>query len=65
MYIFAYPEYESEFTKFLNEWKAKDPGVLERQMAGRALLWNKGPLDVAESERAQASTVKRKSYVYA
>lgn len=65
MHIFAYPEYQSEFTQFLNEWKARDPGVQQRQEAGHALLWDKAPIELDEHERTQASSVKRSSYVYA
>jgi len=64
MNIFARPEYESEFTQFLQEMKQRDPGVEERQRAGRALLWDKAPISPEESQRMAASKEKREAYAY-
>lgn len=64
MNLFARPEYESEFTLFLQELKQRDPGVEERQRAGRALLWDKAPIDPDESHRTAASKEKREAYAY-
>ena len=65
MNIFARPEYESEFTQFLNTMRTSDAGVAQRQHEGRALLWDKAPLDLEERQRNKAATVKRGAYVYA
>ncbi|MBS1169875.1 MAG: hypothetical protein H6R01_793 [Burkholderiaceae bacterium] len=64
MNLFAKPEYRSEFTLFIDEWKARDPGVAERQTAGRALLWDQSPQEPEHAQRAAASQVRRKAYVY-
>jgi hypothetical protein len=56
--------YESDFTKFLRELKEKNPNIEERQFNGRALLWDKGPIDLDAQERANESRVKQSAYVY-
>ncbi|HEY8606265.1 MAG TPA: DUF3460 family protein [Noviherbaspirillum sp.] len=57
-------QYESEFTKFLKELKQKDPTLEEKQRAGRALLWDKAPIDLDARRRAEESRVKQQPYVY-
>ncbi|RJX30324.1 MAG: DUF3460 family protein [Oxalobacter sp.] len=64
MRIFSRPQYESEFTRFLNELKQRDPDVQKAQHAGMARLWDKPPIDQDERRRAAASAVKRLPYVY-
>lgn len=56
--------YQSDFTKFLNEMKQKDPGIEQRQREGRALLWDKAPIDLDATKRARESRVKQQAYVY-
>jgi len=56
--------YESDHTKFINELKAKNPGIEEGQRAGRALLWDKAPITLNEQERGAESRVKQQPYVY-
>lgn len=56
--------YQSEITQFLNQLKEQKPYLDEQQRKGRALLWDKQPLDLDERERQQASRVKQTSYVY-
>lgn len=56
--------YQSEITQFLNQLKEQKPELEEQQRKGRALLWDKQPLDLDERERQQASRVKQTSYVY-
>lgn len=56
--------YVSDFTKFLTELKQKDPTLEEKQRAGRALLWDKAPLDLDARKRAEESRVKQQAYVY-
>lgn len=55
--------YESEHTKFMREWLARNPEQIEEQRKGRALWWDK-PQSVEERERAQATRVPQKSYYY-
>lgn len=56
--------YESEFTQFLKDLKQNNPKIEEGQRTGRALLWDKAPLDLEAMERANASRVKQQGYVY-
>jgi hypothetical protein len=56
--------YESELTKFIAELKVKNPNLEEDQRAGRALLWDKTPINLDNSEREQNSRVKQQPYVY-
>ena len=64
MNLFSRPEYESEFTHFLQELKRRDPAIEEGQRAGRALLWDKAPIDLEERQRVAASKVKLDGYSY-
>ena len=55
--------YESEFTRFIREFKDKHPQVVELQRKNRATWWDK-PQDLqTQRERAQA-TVAQPAYVY-
>ena len=56
--------YVSDFTKFLNDLKQKDPALEEKQRAGRALLWDKAPIDLDARKRAEESRVNQQAYVY-
>ncbi|MFI4939583.1 MAG: DUF3460 family protein [Burkholderiales bacterium] len=56
--------YESEATQFLNQLKQKNPQLEESQRAGRALLWDKAPIDLDQQRRASESRVKQRAYVY-
>jgi Protein of unknown function (DUF3460) len=57
--------YESEHTKFIRELKAKKPHLEQAQREGRALLWDKEPLDLEDRARAAEATVPAKAYPYA
>jgi hypothetical protein len=56
--------YESEATKFIAELKEKNPNLEAEQLAGRALLWDKTPINLDNSEREKSSRVKQQPYVY-
>jgi hypothetical protein len=56
--------YESEITQFIKSLKAKNPKLEEQQRAGRALLWDKAPIDLDAQNRAKESRVKQQAYVY-
>ena len=56
--------YESEITQFLKQLKQERPTLEAEQRDGRALLWDKAPIDLEERARAQASSVAQKPYVY-
>ena len=55
--------YESELTRFLNDLKARNPGLEQKQREGRAIWWDK-ELDRDELKRQQAARVPQKAYVY-
>jgi aspartate ammonia-lyase len=57
-------QYESEITKFINDLKQKNPKLEEGQREGRALLWDKEPIDLDQRTRAEESMVKQQAYVY-
>jgi hypothetical protein len=59
-----FQNYESDITKFIKELKQKDPDVELKQRAGRALLWDKAPIDLEARQRAKESLVKQQAYVY-
>ncbi len=54
--------YQSEFTLFLDELKKANPHMEQKQLAGRALLWDKAPRSLDEQQRAIDSTVTRESH---
>ncbi|WP_296000013.1 DUF3460 family protein [Rugamonas sp.] len=56
--------YESDHTLFIKALKEKNPGMEERQLEGRALLWDKAPISLSEQERQLESAVKQQAYVY-
>lgn len=56
--------YESEITRFLRELKDLKPHLPEAQLQGRALLWEKDPIDLREMEATAKARVKQKPYVY-
>jgi hypothetical protein len=56
--------YESEITQFIKELKEKNPELELNQRAGRALLWDKAPIDLDATKRAKESGVKQQPYVY-
>jgi hypothetical protein len=56
--------YKSEITQFLEELKTQKPELEAQQRQGRALLWDKDPIDLEERTRAKAARVPQKPYVY-
>jgi hypothetical protein len=56
--------YESEITQFIKSLKEKNPKLEEQQRAGRALLWDKAPIDLDTQARTRESRVKQQAYVY-
>lgn len=59
-----FSQYESDFTKFLKELKQKDPELEQKQRAGRAIFWDKAPIDLDARKRADESRIKQQPYVY-
>lgn len=56
--------YQSEMTLLIKDMKAKNPEIEKDQLAGRAALWDKKPIELDEQARDRESTVARGSYVY-
>jgi len=57
--------YVSEFTQFITELKAAKPQLEAEQRKGRAIWWDKQPLDVKERSEQDAARVPQKPYPYA
>ena len=57
-------DYQSEATQFISSLKEKNPHLEESQRAGRALLWDKSPIDLDQQARTKASNVPQQAYVY-
>lgn len=57
--------YESDITKFIRELKAARPHLEEEQRKGRAIWWDKKPLDVTERNEQNAAKVPQQAYPYA
>lgn len=55
--------YESEITKFINEYKRRHSDTEQRQREGRALLWDKN-LDPELLENYRAGRLCQPPYVY-
>ncbi len=56
--------YQSDITQFINQLKEKNPELETEQREGRALLWDKQPIDLDERLRQQQSRVGQTPYVY-
>ncbi|MDO4905232.1 MAG: DUF3460 family protein [Lautropia sp.] len=56
--------YQSEATRFLNDLKAKRPHLEAEQQRGRAIWWDKAPLDLDRRREEVASRVMQKPYPY-
>lgn len=56
--------YESDITRFIKELKEKDPTLEQKQRAGRAIWWDRPPIDLEARKRELESRVKQQPYVY-
>jgi hypothetical protein len=56
--------YQSDITQFINQLKEKNPKLETEQRQGRALLWDKQPIDLDERKNQQDSRVQQTAYVY-
>ena len=55
--------YESELTRFMRELLEKKPPIVQEQIKGRALWWDKTS-DPDTERRDRESRVKQQAYVY-
>jgi len=56
--------YVSDHTRFIDELRAKKPGLEQAQQQGRAIWWDKSPQDLALSREMDAGRVPQPAYVY-
>ncbi len=56
--------YESDHTKFIKALKQQNPALEQQQRDGRALLWDKEPIDLDTQKRNLDANVKQQAYVY-
>jgi hypothetical protein len=56
--------YQSDITQFINQMKEKKPTLEAEQRKGRALLWDKKPIDLDETSKLKTSRVEQTAYVY-
>ncbi|MDO8651187.1 MAG: DUF3460 family protein [Undibacterium sp.] len=56
--------YESEATLFINGLKQANPKLEQDQREGRALLWDKAPIDLDNQQRVDESHIDQQAYVY-
>jgi len=57
-------QYESDLSKFIKDLKQKDPQLEQKQRAGRAIFWDKEPIDLDTQRRTKESGIKQQAYVY-
>ncbi|MGL4515500.1 MAG: DUF3460 family protein [Shewanella sp.] len=51
--------YVSEYTQFIEGVLEKNPELKQGQIEGRALLWDKAPINLDERSRNDASTTRK------
>ena len=56
--------YTSDITQFINLMKEKKPSLESEQRSGRALLWDKQPINLDESSELKSARVEQTPYVY-
>jgi hypothetical protein len=56
--------YQSEATQFLSSLKEANPQLEQSQRDGRALLWDKTPIDLDSQRRTAEARVNQQAYVY-
>jgi len=56
--------YESEHTKFIREVLEDKPALVEEQRKGRAMWWDKLPVDLTARRKMDEAQVPQKGYVY-
>jgi hypothetical protein len=59
-----FQHYQSEATQFIADLKKANPQLEQEQRDGRALLWDKAPIDLDQRAREIASNVDQQAYVY-
>ncbi len=57
-------KYESDITLFIKDLKQKNPQIEAGQREGRAIHWDKAPIDLDARDRVEQSRVQQQAYVY-
>jgi hypothetical protein len=57
-------DYESDFTQFLKQLKRERPHLDAAQQTGRAIWWDREPLDLEQARRLKDARVPQKPYPY-
>ena len=56
--------YESDHTRFIRGLMEQNPRLAEEQEKGRAIWWDKRPVDLADDAVMDKGKVAQKPYVY-
>ena len=56
--------YQSDITSFIKQLKDADPKLETKQQQGRALLWDKKPIDLDVRAQETHARVRQTPYVY-
>lgn len=57
-------DYESDHTRFIRELMKENPKLAQEQKQGRAIWWDKRPVDLADREVMDEGKVAQRGYVY-
>ena len=63
MYLIRRPDYQSDTTQFIHQLREQKPGLDERQVQGRELLWDKD-VDRDLWGGLRAAQIHQKAYPY-
>ena len=56
--------YESDHTRFIRELMERNPRLAQEQQKGRAIWWDKRPVDLADRKTMDQGKVSQPAYVY-
>ena len=56
--------YESDHTRFIRELMEKNPQLAQDQQKGRAIWWDKRPVDLTDRRTMDQGKVPQPAYVY-
>jgi hypothetical protein len=57
-------DYESDHTKFIRGLMTENPLLAQEQKKGRAIWWDKRPVDLADQDVMDEGKVAQHGYVY-
>ena len=56
--------YVSDFTRFIRDVIAKQPDLVQKQVEGRQIFWDKTPEQLTQERRMDEGRVAQTPYVY-